>query len=247
MSDFDAMVRVHPAWPIRTAPAAQIQALPWQGRIPVTQLLRFALPPYPSLTWREALARMLARQSEAVIVGRLAGELQMAGDFEEPVRVYFCDADDDEDAPAGTRTALPGLGNGMHRIAASLQVGAEYIAVTSTDWEDAPAPFAGQLIQVQYRLTGEPASSAGSHDDLFDYACGWLRSFRLTSRVWTETAALGSDDGIIDAIFHCPHQLQDDLVQALQARAAEHGLSWRTVSVRPVTWDLLEQEDEPAV
>src|SRR5688572_5756969 len=117
---------------------AAIRGMCWDGVIPLGQVLRYTLPAYPFDTWPQALARLRAEPSEAAIIAILAGELAASPDrlFTEPVRVYFtepADWDEQDRAEYGDRPILPRVGNGMHRIAATIMAGAEFIKVSSAD------------------------------------------------------------------------------------------------------------------
>lgn len=222
---------------------ATARAMTWEGTVPLEQVLQYALPAYGGDTLTEAIAKLRSWPSEQAIVDQLAAELgrdpQML--FEEPVRLYFVeprDWDDEDQAEFGDRPVLPRVGNGMHRIAAADQAGARHLRVIMRDLKDVDSPYDGELIHVNYRLSG------GQPGDPSDFAFDWLRSFRLAPGAWAEAATQGSCNDVVESIYHCPHRLQQTLVEELHARAGRHGMTLEAVRARPVTWDLLEREGE---
>lgn len=222
---------------------AQIRALPWEGVIPLAQVLQHALPAYGGDGWNETAKTMLAEPSEAAIVADLAAELRADPDmlFAEPIRLAFTepeDWDEEDQAEYGDRPIRPRVGNGMHRIVAAMQAGAARIRVILQDLKEAEGPFAGELVQVDYLLAG------GTGEDSMDDAW-WLRSFRLTPQVWVEAASTGGRGNVVSSIYYCPHRLRDQLVRALAERSSRYGMTFAAIRATATTWDeLLEDDDE---
>jgi hypothetical protein len=206
-----------------------VTALAWDGVIPLDQVLEFVLPAYGGDTWPEAFEALRREPSEAAVIEELADELRYGnGLFREPIRIYFTDPDDGD----GSR---PRVGNGMHRVAAAELSGTCWIRCALGDLQDGPGDE--QFIQVRFRLQGVPAASAGLKpgDDDLDFASSWLRSFRLTPQLWTETDVLNSCNGIVESMYRCPHALEEDLLWALRVRAAAHGMQLEMIQRRAMT------------
>ncbi len=231
---------------------AAVRALPWEGVVPLEQVLRYALPPYGGDTLPEAIAALRQNPAEVEIVGVLAAELSASADmlFEEPVRVYFiepADWDAVDQAEYGARPIQPKVGNGMHRLAAAVVAGAERIRVTMQDWDSINPPFDDELIELSYLLHGAPAPSYMPHGgDAVEFGFAWLRSFRLTPDAWVEAAVSGSCNGVVTSIYYCPHRLRQELVQTVTDRAGLRGMRLEVVRARGVTWDQLDEEDSDA-
>lgn len=218
--------------------------MPWDGVVPLAQVLRYALPAYGGSTLPESIATMRSEPSEEEVITALAVELAATpeGLFDDPIRVCFTDPDEwteEDQAELGDRPILPRIGNGMHRVAAAHLAGVDHVRVTTEDLEEIASPFDGELVVVSYRVRGETLAG----EDPFEFVVCWLRSFRLARDVWVEAASLGSCDATVEAVYHCPHRLRAQLLLELGARAARHGLTLEVSAARPVTWDDLLGEE----
>lgn len=228
----------------------QLRAMCWHGRIELSQLLTYALPAYGAPEWAKTLTGLCSFPADREVVHTLASELahrlrtDPEATFDRPIRMMFHDPGDwdaDDERDHGPRPIQPQVTNGMHRIAAAVLAGARWVKVVcQSGWDDNAGDEVhdGQLVRVRSRYT----TSDGV--DGFDVAVGWLRSFRLTPQVWVECDGMFQISGVLEWIFYCPHDLADELVTKLKARASQHGLRLVDVRADRTTWDELNAEDD---
>lgn len=224
--------------------ARQVRTLPWCGDLPVDQVLNYALPAHGD-TWTDSLTELYSWVEERTIIDTLAEELttrrhdHTTPRFDRPVALWFTD----DPEPDDHRPDLPRVGNGMHRIAATILAGTHTIWVCScgncdpTQHGDDHTP----LVEVYARAT----SNLNTNDE-FELLAFAARSFRLTSDVWVETDWCSTDSGLYRWLYYCPHDLADTLIQKVRTLTSARGVTLTITDVNLTTWSQLDAEDGTA-
>lgn len=213
----------------------------WEGLFPLSLVLDHVRPAYGGQTWDEALAYLASAPAEDAVIADLCAS--GPDGFEEPIRIYWTEPDDDDaaddgnesDADRGSETGVapavsdetdgseePGwvIGNGMHRVAAAVRLGLEFIACTpsgASEQESAEQEYVDMVFTLPPMTYSSELEPADQLDDL-DWVCGWFRSFPLRDGTWVECDSFAGHGSELTGMWSCPASHAEALVEELHAR-----------------------------
>lgn len=194
----------------------------WDGDVPLTRLLDRVRPAYGGETWDEALAYLREAPAENAVIEALCSS--GVDGFDEPIRVIARDDEPDScpDAPALDPHSPQSwvIGNGMHRVAASVRLGHQTIACTTSS-ASASEAAAQEYVDLTFTLPAMAYCADFDPDDgtdELDWASGWLRSFALPDGTWVECDSFASHGKRMTGMWICPATHADVLVEQLHAR-----------------------------
>jgi hypothetical protein len=192
-------------------------------QIPLKTVIEQYAPVYPhGGTWEDTKNYLLSNPIDAAIVARLVEILLGNGEFREPIRLDVGIDDDDNEYPI--------IGNGTHRVCASMIARAETIlAITAEDAKKLsgnPTHYVETLVVFSGEITEED-------DDLIVDA---MRSFEADSGVWFEMTTCSYHSSRNEFVFMWDNDPEEveiaDLERNISQRLASFGYAERIIKMR---------------